>query len=90
MGGGWSKPRPGRFTPGRDMVSIVQEDGWAPGQVRTGAEKSRLPPGLDPRPVQPVASRYTHYAIPALDVRGLSGKYQAILNISRTGRVALM
>jgi len=26
----------------------------------------------------------------AWDIRGLSGKYAAILNISRTGRVALM
>jgi hypothetical protein len=31
--GGWSAPRPGRFTPGKDPVSIVQEAGWAPGLV---------------------------------------------------------
>ena len=36
--GGWSTPRPGRFTPGKDPVSIVQEAGWAPGPVWTGAE----------------------------------------------------
>jgi hypothetical protein len=36
--GGWSTPRPGRFTPGKDPVPIVQEAGWAPGPVRTGAE----------------------------------------------------
>jgi len=32
---------------------------------RTGVDrcgKSRLPPGFDPRTVQPVASRYTYYA----------------------------
>ena len=34
-GGGWSTPRPGRFTPGKDPVPIVQQAGWAPG---TGAE----------------------------------------------------
>jgi hypothetical protein len=28
-------------------------------------EKSRPPPGSDPRTVQPVASRYTDWAIPA-------------------------
>jgi hypothetical protein len=28
--------------------------------------KSRPPPGFDPRIVQPVASRYTDYAIPAI------------------------
>jgi hypothetical protein len=31
--GGWSAPRPGRFTPGKDPVPIVQEAGWAPGPV---------------------------------------------------------
>ena len=37
-GGGWSTPRPGRFTPGEDPVPIVQEAGWAPGPVCTGVE----------------------------------------------------
>ena len=36
--GGWSAPRPGRFTPGKDPVPIVWEAGWAPGPVWTGAE----------------------------------------------------
>jgi hypothetical protein len=31
--GGWSASRPGRFTPGKDPVPIVQEAGWAPGSV---------------------------------------------------------
>jgi hypothetical protein len=31
-------PRPGRFTPRKDPVPIVQEAGWAPGPVWTGAE----------------------------------------------------
>ena len=50
-------PRP-LFTPGKDPVPIVQEAGRAPGPVWTGAEYF-APPGLDPRIVQPVASRYT-------------------------------
>ena len=37
-GGGGSTPRPGRFTPGKDPVPIVQEAGWATGPVWTGAE----------------------------------------------------
>ena len=37
-GGGWSMPRPGRFTPRKDMVPIVQEAGWAPRPVWIGAE----------------------------------------------------
>ena len=36
--GGWSTPRSGRFTPGKDPVPIVQEAGWAPGQMWTNAE----------------------------------------------------
>jgi len=37
-GGEWSTPGPGRFTPGKDPVPIVQEAGWAPVPVCTGAE----------------------------------------------------
>ena len=37
-GDGWSTPRPGRFTPGKDPVLIVKKTGWAPWQVWTGAE----------------------------------------------------
>jgi hypothetical protein len=35
-----------------------------------GCGKSRPPPGCVPRTVQPVASRYTNYAIPAPTVEG--------------------
>ena len=40
---GWGvsvTPQP-LFTPGKDLVSIVQEVGWAPGPVWTGAEDLR-------------------------------------------------
>ena len=60
-GGEGSASRPGRFTPGEDAVPTVQETGWTPGPVWTGAENLALP-GFDPRTVQPVASRYTDYA----------------------------
>jgi hypothetical protein len=33
--GGWSAPRPGRFTPGKDLVPAVQEARWAPGPAWT-------------------------------------------------------
>ena len=36
--GGWSAPRPGRFTLGKGPVPIILEAGWAPGPVWTGAE----------------------------------------------------
>jgi hypothetical protein len=60
-GGGCSVPRPGRFTPGKDPVPIVQEVGWAPGPVWTCA-KNASPLGFDPWTVQSVASPYTDWA----------------------------
>ena len=63
-GSEWSAARPGRnLPPGKDTEHIVQKAGWAPGPVWTG-EKSRPPPGFDPRTVQPVdvVSRYTDWA----------------------------
>ena len=61
-GGEWSAARPGRtLPPGKDPVPIVQETGWAPGPVWTGAE-NLAPPGFDPQTVQPVASRFIDYA----------------------------
>ena len=40
--------------------------GWVgPGGRNGGVRKTSPPPGFDPRTVQPVASRYTNYAIPA-------------------------
>ena len=42
MGGGGSAPRIGRFNPRKDPVPIVQETGWAPGPVWTGAENLTL------------------------------------------------
>ena len=58
-GGEWSAARPGpHFTLGKDPVPIVQEAGWAPGPVWTGA-KNLVPTGIRSRTVQPVVSRYT-------------------------------
>ena len=54
MGGEWSTPRPGRFTPGKDPVPIVQETGWAPGSVWTGAVN--LAPHRDSIPYYPARS----------------------------------
>jgi hypothetical protein len=50
--------------PRKDPVPIVQEARWTPEPVWIGAE-NLAPPGFDPRTFQPVASRYTDYAIPA-------------------------
>jgi len=67
--GGWSTPRPGRFTPGKDPVLGVQQAGWAPKPVWTGTENLASPPEFDPRTVQAVESLYNEYAIPYLCVR---------------------
>jgi hypothetical protein len=44
-GGRWSASRPGRFTPGKDQLPIVQKAGWAPGPVWT-CSKNLAPTGI--------------------------------------------
>jgi len=51
MGADGQPHAPAAFTPGKDPVPIVQEAGWAPGPVWTGAE-NLAPPGFDPRTYQ--------------------------------------
>jgi hypothetical protein len=64
-GGGWSTSRPGRFTPGKESRYPLYRRLGGP-QGRSGRVRKISPPlGLDPRTVQPVASRYTDWAIPA-------------------------
>jgi hypothetical protein len=59
-GGGWSIPRPGRFTPGKETrYPLYRRLGGPQGRSGRVREISLPPPGLDPRTVQPVASRYT-------------------------------
>jgi len=60
--GGWLRPRLCRFTPGKDSIPIVQKAGWTPGPVGKGTKISP-PPGFDLWTVQPIASRYTDYAL---------------------------
>ena len=42
-------------------LPIVQQDGWVPGSIWTGAENRAPPPRFDPRTFQPVACRYTDW-----------------------------
>ena len=52
-GGEWSAARPGRtFTPGKDSVPIVQETGWAPGQVWTGGKSRSYRDSIPGRPAR--------------------------------------
>ena len=57
-GGGWSTPRPGRFTPGKTWYPLYRRLGGPRGQSGRVRKISPLP-GFDPRTVQPVVSRYT-------------------------------
>ena len=60
--GGWSTPRPGRFTPRKETrYPLYRRLGGPKGRVR----KISPLPRLDPQAVQPVASRYTDWAIAA-------------------------
>jgi len=61
-------PRP-LFYRERNPVAFVWEVGWTHGQCGL-VRKFSHPPGLDTRTVQPVASRYTGYALPAHMGRG--------------------
>ena len=57
--GGWSTPRPGRFTPGIETRYPLYRRLGGP-QGRSGRlRKISPPPGFDPRIVQPMADRYT-------------------------------
>jgi hypothetical protein len=57
-GYGWLMPHPDRFIPGKDPISIVQEDGWHPGPVRKAVENLAAT-GIRSPERQPVASHYT-------------------------------
>jgi hypothetical protein len=59
---------PAAFTTEKDPVPIAQEAGWALEPVWIGAEKLASP-GFDTRTLEPVASRYTDYAIPAPQIK---------------------
>jgi hypothetical protein len=66
-------PRP-LFTPGKDPVPILQEAGWAPGPVWTGAE-NLAPLAFDPQTVQPVVSCYTDWATGPIIIRCRHNNY---------------
>jgi hypothetical protein len=71
--------------PRKDPVPNVQEDGWAlmwPG--RHAKSKPPFPLGFDPRTIQHLTSRYTHYAI---DMNGSSEYTEHAVADSRQGVV---
>jgi hypothetical protein len=65
MGGGWSAPRPGRFTPGKEIQHPLYRRLSEPQDQSGRVSKISSARGFDPRTVQPVASHYTDWAIAA-------------------------
>ena len=64
MGGGGQHHAPAALPPGKTRYPLYRRLGGPQG--RSGrVRKISPPPGFDPRTVQPVASRYTDWAIPA-------------------------
>ena len=67
-GGGWSVRRPGRFTPGKETRYPLYRRLGRP-RGRSGRTRKISPtPVSGPWIVQPVASRYTEYVIPAATI----------------------
>jgi hypothetical protein len=66
-GCGWSTPRPGPFTPRKETRYPLCRRLGVPPQDRCGRVRKISPPSrFDSRTVQPVANRYTDWAIPAI------------------------
>jgi len=53
MESGWSEKRPGRFTPEKEWIRIVQEAEWAPEPVWMSAEYLAPHRDLIPGPSSP-------------------------------------
>jgi hypothetical protein len=75
VGGEWSASRPGRFTPGEIAPSTHWTGGWVgPRAGLDDVEKRNSWPyqdsNSDPSTDQPIASRYTDWAIPAPKEKG--------------------
>jgi len=62
-GVGGQRHAPAALPPGKTRYPLYRKLGGPQG--RSGrVRKISPPPGFDPRNVQPVASHYTHYAVP--------------------------
>ena len=65
MGVGGQHHTRAALSPGKTQYPLYRRLGGPQGPVWTGAENLATPLGFDPRTAQPVASRYTDWAIPA-------------------------
>jgi hypothetical protein len=60
-------PRPGCFTLGKETHYPLYARLGTPQDQSEWLRKISPPPGFDPWTIQPIASCYTNYAIPAYD-----------------------
>ena len=78
MGVGGQRHAPAALTSGKTWYPLYRKLGGPQG--RSGrVRKISPPPGFDPRTVQPVASRYTDWAIPAPEVNDYIVSYAAYI-----------
>jgi hypothetical protein len=61
----WLRPRPDRFTPGKETRYPLYTKLGGPQGRSERVQKISPPPGFDPQTVQPVASRYIDWTIAA-------------------------
>jgi hypothetical protein len=64
MGVGVQRCAPTALPPGKTQYPLYRRLGGSQGQSGW-VQKISSPPGLDPRTIHPIASRYTNWAIPA-------------------------
>jgi len=65
---GWSAPCSGHFTPKKDPVSMIGEEGWA-SELVCIAQKILQPQAFHPQTVQPIVSHHNdHY--PGCQIKG--------------------
>ena len=86
-GGGWSMPRPRHFAPGKDTQYRLYRRLGGPQVSLDRCGKSRPQPEFDPRTAQPVASRYTDWAILAHIICGCQYQYYMCHEQMRTTAV---
>ena len=90
MGVGGQRHAPAALPPKKTRYPLYRRLGGPHG--RSGrVRKSMPPPGFDPQTVQPVASGYTDWAIPAYKVQTVSNKTSslAIVNIADPSGLAV-
>jgi hypothetical protein len=63
--GGWSTPRPGHFISGKETRHTLYRRLGGPQSQSEQVHKMSPTSGIDPRIVQPVASRYNDWDVPA-------------------------